>query len=256
MFCLPMDVDGSNGIDLVVGSKNPSGQVGWLESPPPESVRELSQWKYHPWQDAGWIMSLKPFDFDGDNDLDVLVSDRKGDRRGIYWLENQNDKTIVQNWPRRDLGGEKNECMFLDVIKHETGKPTVVCPTRDGELLIFVGHRLANSILNPFGIKSGKGAAWGDMNLDGRPDIVHTTNTGAMKTKVAGVSLLVCPGPAEDTADQIANKPWDPQSISNLEGQKFDRIELLDLDGDGDLDVLTCEERDNLGVIWYENPIR
>ena len=33
---------------------------------------------------------------------------------------------------------------------------------------------------------------------------------------------------------------------------KFDRLELLDLDEDGDLDVLTCEKRDNLGVIWYE----
>ena len=30
----------------------------------------------------------------------------------------------------------------------------------------------------------------------------------------------------------------------------------VDMDGDGDLDVLTCEERDNLGVIWYENPLR
>ena len=31
-----------------------------------------------------------------------------------------------------------------------------------------------------------------------------------------------------------------------------DGIELIDLDGDGDMDVLTCEERDNLGVIWYD----
>ena len=29
---------------------------------------------------------------------------------------------------------------------------------------------------------------------------------------------------------------------------------MIDLDGDNDLDVLTCEERHNLGVIWYENP--
>ncbi len=33
----------------------------------------------------------------------------------------------------------------------------------------------------------------------------------------------------------------------------------MDLDGDGDLDVLTCEEdygenSAGLGVIWYENP--
>ena len=31
-------------------------------------------------------------------------------------------------------------------------------------------------------------------------------------------------------------------------------IDVLDLDMDGDLDVMTCEERENLGVVWYENP--
>lgn len=49
--------------------------------------------------------------------------------------------------------------------------------------------------------------------------------------------------------------------ISGPEGVKFDRIELVDLDRDGDLDILICEEhhvvgekRMGLGVIWYENP--
>ena len=37
---------------------------------------------------------------------------------------------------------------------------------------------------------------------------------------------------------------------------KFARAEVIDLDGDGDLDVVTCEERESLGVIWYENPHR
>lgn len=50
-------------------------------------------------------------------------------------------------------------------------------------------------------------------------------------------------------------------NLSGPEGIKYDRIELLDLDGDGDLDVLTCEEEvgvrhEGLGVIWYENPTR
>jgi hypothetical protein len=49
---------------------------------------------------------------------------------------------------------------------------------------------------------------------------------------------------------------WTHHDISGSAGEKFDLIELLDLDGDGDLDVITCEEKDNLGVIWYENPIR
>ena len=40
-----------------------------------------------------------------------------------------------------------------------------------------------------------------------------------------------------------------------------DRIELLDVDADGDLDVITCEENAGpnsrgLGLVWYENPHR
>jgi hypothetical protein len=37
-------------------------------------------------------------------------------------------------------------------------------------------------------------------------------------------------------------------------GVKYDFIELIDLDGDQDLDVLTTEENKGLGVVWYENP--
>jgi hypothetical protein len=34
-----------------------------------------------------------------------------------------------------------------------------------------------------------------------------------------------------------------------------DLIELIDLDTDGDLNVITCEEVANLGLFWYENPL-
>jgi len=56
---------------------------------------------------------------------------------------------------------------------------------------------------------------------------------------------------------------WVTHDLSGPDGIKFDRIELMDVDGDGDLDLLTCEERHRskenpkltgLGVFWYENP--
>jgi hypothetical protein len=37
---------------------------------------------------------------------------------------------------------------------------------------------------------------------------------------------------------------------------KHDLLEIVDLDDDGDLDVITTEEAKNLGVIWYENPFQ
>ena len=55
--------------------------------------------------------------------------------------------------------------------------------------------------------------------------------------------------------DPLTAAGWRDLEISGPLGVKYDRVELLDLDDDGDLDVLTCEEADNLGVIWYENPL-
>jgi len=80
----------------------------------------------------------------------------------------------------------------------------------------------------------------GDLDSDGTMDlVVSCENANGSKS---GVFWL----PRAET-----NKP---QSISGSKGVKFDRMVLIDLDGDEDLDILTCEERDLLGVIWYENP--
>jgi hypothetical protein len=90
----------------------------------------------------------------------------------------------------------------------------------------------------------------GDVDLDGRPDLVvdceHAT------PPKSGVVWMSCVGPLE-------GGEWQRHEISGPRGIKYDRIELVDLDDDGDLDVLTCEERDagrGIGVFWYENPTR
>ena len=86
--------------------------------------------------------------------------------------------------------------------------------------------------------------ALGDIDGNGRVDIVFSCEhaTGGK----SGVRWL-------SAGENVWTSPWQDHEISGPEGIKFDRIELIDIDGDGDLDVLTCEERDQLGVIWYEN---
>ncbi len=47
---------------------------------------------------------------------------------------------------------------------------------------------------------------------------------------------------------------WQTRHVSGTEGVTFDQVKRAHIDADGDLDVITCEEASNLGVIWYENP--
>lgn len=230
MFALPFDVDGERGMDLLVGSKGAGGAVGWLRSPP--HPRDLGAWTYHRIVDAGWIMSLCA---DG---AGVVVSDRRGANRGVYRLEPERRGDAV-DWKRSDLGGAHHEVMFLD-----PGPPVTVA-TRDSVLLVLAESGAPTlRVANPFAVPHGKAVARGDLDLDGKLDLVVTTNTASDRSK-PGVGWL-----------KETESGWRAHDISGTQGAKFDRVELLDLDGDGDLDVLTCEERDNLGVLWYENPTR
>lgn len=246
MFSLPMQVDNKRGIDIVVGGKDAGAQIGWLESH--ANPRNLAAWKWHGLYDAGWIMSLVAIDMDGDGDQDVLASDRKGPNRGCLWLERPAEPAAA--WPLHRIGtvGDR-EVMFLDLADLDgDGLLDVLAPTYLKEILWF-RRKTARPISwdtvtlqAPFEQGSGKAVRIGDVDLNGTPDIVLSSERGG------GVWWL-------SNIGTKANPKWKPRKISGDQGTKFDLTELVDLDGDGDLDVITTEEVDGLGVIWYENPL-
>lgn len=47
---------------------------------------------------------------------------------------------------------------------------------------------------------------------------------------------------------------WMAHDVSGPEGVKLDLVMLYDVDGDGEIDIIACEEESGLGVVWYENP--
>lgn len=252
MFCMPMQIDGKRGVDLVVGSKGAGAAVGWYESP--ENPRDLAAWKWHHMTDAGWIMSIQAADLEHDGRADVLFSDRKGKGRGVWYLGVPREKLIggVEDWPRTRIGRVDQEVMFLARGSIREGKPDdVVVAVRGGGLQWIRREPQrtwgAVEIPLPPNTGTGKGVAIADVNLDGRSDLVFTCENAGGKHGAMWLEQTVDDGVSE----------WRPHPVSGTkQGVKFDRIEMIDLDGDGDLDLLTCEERDNLGVIWYENPTK
>ncbi|NQU20018.1 MAG: VCBS repeat-containing protein [Candidatus Nealsonbacteria bacterium] len=253
MFCLPMQVDGRHGIDLIAAAKGSGAAIGWFESP--EDPRKLDGWKWHPVSPAGWIMSLQAIDLDADGDLDVVTTDRRGPLRGCRWLENPGPgKAQAGPWQNRFIGGRDHEVMFMTAIN----SADLLVATKPKTLLLF--HRpddirtawKPSAVTLPEPTGTGKGVAVGDIDRDGRWDVVFSCE-GATGEK-SGLMWLA--GDGSPFSDR-----WTPHEISGPTGIKFDRLELLDVDTDGDLDVLACEEsepkagrRRGLGVFWYENP--
>ena len=245
MFCEPLD-----GRSLIFGSKAPNAQITQWDLTATHDDAE-----FHDLRKSGWIMSLRRFDVDDDGDDDIVYSDRKGPFRSVGWLENPSASTTA-TWKDHLIGGKDLEVMFLDIDEVDDHL-TIACNTRNGYVLLLTPGTnitepwLASRVAHPDGVGGGKGVALGDMNNDGRMDLACTCEHAEGKVGVYWLSEG-----AEPVENDGKLQRWDFNDISGkATGIKFDRIELLDLDQDGDLDLLTCEERDNLGVIWYENPV-
>ncbi len=248
---LPLDVDGDGDLDLVAGSKTVAGkkeslqgELGWLENP---GHADFSKWPFHHWRPAEWIMSLVEVDMDGDGDTDVLFSERYGPQSGIYWLARGGPGAAWELQPL--LTGPDVQPLFVAAADvNGDGWPDVVFPNQaNGRVGILFGgadataYRLEEIVLP--GIGRPKAVAVGDLDEDGDNDIVLTLE---LEEESAGALWF----------EQQPGGIWQPHDLSGSAGIKFDNVLLNDLDGDGDLDVLTSEETVGLGVVWYENPLR
>ncbi len=245
MFAAPIKVNGV-GSALALGSKGAGGSITLLVRPH-QSPGDLSRWRSIRLREAGWIMSIRIVDMDSDGDDDIVFSDRKGPRRRVGWLEQPDDWVRLEaenhtaGWIEHTIGGEENEVMFIDVVQGDTDDSApmkVLVATRNSIWIEF--RRDSNSWVphpapNPPAVSHGKAIAKvGEL-------LVMTGNThSGGKKDVPGIW------------SKRGAASWQP--ISSSQRAKFDRIELIDLNGDGAVDVLTCEERQNFGVVWYENP--
>ncbi|WP_165698968.1 FG-GAP repeat domain-containing protein [Bremerella volcania] len=240
MFALPWQIEKGRDPELIAGSKAPNGAVGIFR----QDV--AATWSWHKLTDAGWIMSLVSEDINQDGQADLLFSDRKGKQRGVYWIDLSREK---RSQTPNLIGGAGHEVMFLDAADlDQDGHRDVVCTTY-GDTILWLRRTGSDpvfeqiEILMPANTGTGKSVRVADVNLDGQNNLVISCGNSGKKH---GVMWM-----------QKREGEWIAHTISGTEeGIKFDLLQLIDLDGDGDLDVLTCEERDNLGVIWYENPTR
>ncbi len=258
MYAEPLQIDNRNDIDLVAAGKNENAAIGWFEAP--VNTVDLNNWKWHEMSPVGWAMSIFKRDMDNDGDIDIVISDRRGELRGCRWLENPGlGKAQKQPWKNHFIGAEKLEIMFMSMtdLNGDGVEEAVVCERSKQTIKIFTRldksgiHWKVKSIQLPASTGSAKSVEIGDINNDGINDLVVSTNTN--KDEKNGLIWL-----NGKTLTEPKESDW--QNVAGIIHAKYDKVELIDLDEDGDLDVLICEENngehsEGLGVVWYENQV-
>lgn len=248
MFAMPMQVDGRDGVDLVAGGKGPGAAIGWLQAP--AKPRYLDAWRWHPLRPVGWIMSIQPLDMDGDGDLDILFSDRRGPRSGVYWLENPGKGARqTEPWTEHTIGSVGREVMFLDVADFDgDGRHDVIAAVKPYRTEVHLrrskdGRAWSSQVIEwpADRVGTAKAIRVADLNNDGRVDLLYSAEAAA--------------GELRGVAWMDVSRGRRLHDVSGAPGVKYDLMELHDFDADGDLDILTTEEVDGLGVVWYENPL-
>lgn len=257
MFIQPSVVAGSGRLDLVAGQKGEGANLGWFASPADQ--RRLEAWTWHPLTQVGWTMSLLSHDLDGDGHHDIIYSDQRGPQRGVHWLRHPGaGGDPRQPWERKPLG--------LIGLDNPDGEPATICfvsiADLDGDGLddLLVGADRHIAILRrsdrgqvaftphliplPPRMSGAKSVRATDLDGDGRLELVASTLT-AKRDQPVGLFTV---------SGDLLRGPWRFTDVGGPDGTKFDLVEPIDLSGDSQPDIITCEERSNLGVVWFENP--
>jgi FG-GAP-like repeat len=248
------DIDGDGRTDIVGGGKVSPATAGWFRAP--ENPRDGTAWSYEIVSPVAWTMSLSAADLDADGRTDILLSDRtyivngdgtrRYDLRGSRWL-----RQTAYGWVNHPIGFGGGETKFLHVVDLDRDGRSDVIDGVSGPTYnkTFLRRNLgrwgpwdASPIPQPGNVGWYQDVKTGDLDTDGDLDLVFSYSHA--EGDLSGVIWLAA------AADGALRR----HEISGPAGTKFDNVELVDVDADGDLDAITTEQIEQLGIVWYENP--
>lgn len=305
LWVRPFDVNGDGAVDLVAGGRRHGGNGNktgpqWIEAPAdPKLRRDLALWVVHdidPDQIDGHGFVLADVDQDGDQDLvDANADfDTPEDEETVHWYENPGTGAPAQlaPWPKHEIyrGSEFDPKPQIAVSDLDGDGLTDVLTQVEPDVYWFRKTSLTPVTFERIVIAKDPRARFfsrpirvGDFDADGSPDLLGMLShrTGDIPPDKASLFWMSHAG-TPPAADGWTLHPikWGSDKTMALAfergfAEKWDQVDVRDVDGDGDLDVVAnCEEWweaggvfeaapffqpgltvSSVSVVWFENRV-
>ena len=234
-----LDADGRTDIvvadlGVTVASDDDKGSVVWLRRLPDGSFRAFTLADRLP-----RVADVQAADFDKDGDLDLVVAAFGWHWiGGIYLLENRTTDWTRPSFVRRDLDPRTGAIHVPVADLNGDGRPDFVAliAQQHETVVAFLGDGRGGFRKETIDVAPHPG--WGSSGLS----LVDLDRDGDLDALVTNGDMLddfqVKPYHSIRWLENRGSFPWVPHAIAGLPG--VERARAVDLDGDGDLDVVAC----------------
>ncbi|HMC65749.1 MAG TPA: VCBS repeat-containing protein [Gemmataceae bacterium] len=237
------DLDGDGDLDITSSDTKDNEALYWFENDGKGNFTRHFIAKKEP----GWFERHAIGDINGDGKPDVVVV--KNFDGHIVWFENSG-KPAEGPWKRHVITTSFKRAYDVALADVDgDGNMDVAATSWIGNSIAWFenphktqpGKEWAKHMIDE-NIKETRTVRFADFNRDGKPDILATARVGNL------IAWYENPGPPAD-------KPWkrhiiDDRSVNPTHGHP------VDLDGDGDMDVVMALGFTSLQageIVWYEN---
>jgi hypothetical protein len=239
------DLDGDGDLDLTSCDTKGANALYWFEN----DGHGVFQRHFIQQGETGWFERHAIGDINGDKRPDVVVV--KNLDGHLVWFENSGQPAKDKSWKRHVLSTDLKRAYDVALVDlNGDGRLDVAASAWNGNHIAWfanpgvTGPEWKKEMIDPQ-LTEARTVRVADFNGDGRPDILATG-------RLANLTAWY-----EQTG--AASQPWKQHIIDNRSPQPV-HGQPIDLDGDGDADVLmalgmlaTEGQAETNQVVWYEN---